>query len=128
MRAHLHQFPSEVTEFIKSECLSSVGDRSPLIRATIGILITTIASKGDLTNWPDLLPSLCHLLDSDDVNVCEGAFGALQKICEDSGEVLDSDSLNRPLNFMIPKFLQFFKHASPKIRSHAIGESSCLIH
>lgn len=46
----------------------------------------------------------------------QGAFGALQKICEDSSELLDSDALNRPLNIMIPKFLQFFKHCSPKIR------------
>ncbi|NXG21004.1 TNPO1 protein, partial [Grallaria varia] len=44
------------------------------------------------------------------------AFGALQKICEDSAEILDSDVLDRPLNIMIPKFLQFFKHSSPKIR------------
>uniref|UniRef100_A0A671KPL9 Transportin-1 n=1 Tax=Sinocyclocheilus anshuiensis TaxID=1608454 RepID=A0A671KPL9_9TELE len=51
----------------------------------------------------------------------QGSFGALQKICEDSSELLDSDALNRPLNIMIPKFLQFFKHCSPKIRSHAIA-------
>ncbi|XP_067124632.1 transportin-1 isoform X3 [Centruroides vittatus] len=121
VKAHFHTFPPEVTEFIKSECLNSVGDPSPLIRATIGILVTTIASKGELANWPDLLPRLCHLLDSEDYNVCEGAFGALQKICEDSAEVLDSDALNRPLNILIPKFLNFFKHASPKIRSHAIA-------
>ncbi len=35
--------------------------------------------------------------------------------------MLDSDALNRPLNILIPKFLQFFKHTSPKIRSHAIA-------
>lgn len=61
------------------------------------------------------------MLDSQDYNVCEGAFGALQKICEDSAEVLDSDALNRPLNVLIPKFLQFFRHSSPRIRSHAIA-------
>jgi hypothetical protein len=92
-----------------------------LIRATVGILITTIASKGELQNWPDLLPNLCSLLDSEDYNTCEGAFGALQKICEDSAEILDSDVLDRPLNIMIPKFLQFFKHRSPKIRSRAVA-------
>uniref|UniRef100_A0A669R244 Transportin-1 n=1 Tax=Phasianus colchicus TaxID=9054 RepID=A0A669R244_PHACC len=54
-------------------------------------------------------------------SLIRGAFGALQKICEDSSELLDSDALNRPLNVMIPKFLQFFKHCSPKIRSHAIA-------
>lgn len=57
----------------------------------------------------DLTASLC-------VSVSQGSFGALQKICEDSSELLDSDALNRPLNIMIPKFLQFFKHCSPKIR------------
>lgn len=122
VKAHFTKFPNDVSLFIKSECLSAVGDPSPLIRyntvdyivpgqgynilifrATVGILITTIASKGELANWPDLLPTLCNLLDSDNYAVCEGSFGALQKICEDSAEVLDSDSLNRPLNVLIPK-------------------------
>uniref|UniRef100_A0A8C4H3T7 Transportin-1 n=1 Tax=Dicentrarchus labrax TaxID=13489 RepID=A0A8C4H3T7_DICLA len=121
VKAHYQNFPSGVSDFIKSECLQNIGDSSPLIRATVGILITTIASKGELQNWPELLPKLCLLLDSEDYNTCEGAFGALQKICEDSAEILDSDMLDRPLNIMIPKFLQFFKHNSPKIRSHAIA-------
>jgi len=121
VRAHFHKFPPTVSEFIKSECLSAIGDPSPLIRATVGILITTIASRGELANWPELLPKLCQMLDSQDYNVCEGAFGALQKICEDSAEILDSDALNRPLNILIPKFLQFFQHSSSKIRSHALA-------
>ncbi|KAM4643804.1 transportin-2 isoform 1-T1 [Amazona ochrocephala] len=121
VKAHFQSFPQPVAEFIKQECLNNIGDASSLIRATIGILITTIASKGELQMWPELLPQLCNLLNSEDYNTCEGAFGALQKICEDSSELLDSDALNRPLNVMIPKFLQFFKHCSPKIRSHAIA-------
>ncbi|XP_026739177.1 transportin-1 isoform X1 [Trichoplusia ni] len=121
VKAHYNSFLPEVAEFIKRECLSAVGDPSPLIRATVGIIITTIASKGELTSWPDLLPALCQMLDSQDYNVCEGAFGALQKICEDTAEILDSDALNRPLNVLIPKFLQFFRHSSPKIRCHAIA-------
>ena len=102
-------------------------------------MITTIASRGELVNWQELLPSLCAMLDSDNCEyfptetipslnilppsdtVCEGAFGALQKICEDSAEILDSDNLNRPLNVLIPKFLTFFRHSNPKIRSHAIA-------
>ena len=71
IRAHIEKFPPEVTEFIKSECLTAIGDPSPLIRATIGILITTISAKGGLENWADLLPNLCQYLDSEDYNVCE---------------------------------------------------------
>ena len=46
VKAHFNTFPKEVAEFIRSECLNALGNPSPLIRATIGILITTIASKG----------------------------------------------------------------------------------
>lgn len=121
VKTHYNNLMPNVTNFIKSECLQAVGDPSPLIRATVGILITTIASKGKLSSWPELLPALCNMLDSQDYNVCEGAFGALQKICEDSAETLDNDNVNRPLEILIPKFLQFFNHSSSKIRSYAIG-------
>lgn len=116
VKTHYPTLLPNVTDFIKTECLRAVGDPSPLIRATVGILITTVASKGDLTAWPELLPALCNMLDSPDYNVCEGAFGALQKICEDSAEALDADT-----TILIPKFLQFFNHSSSKIRSYAIG-------
>lgn len=71
VRAHYEKFPAEVTTFIKAECLNSIGDPSPLIRATIGILVTTIAAKGGVENWPELLPRLCQYLDSEDYTVCE---------------------------------------------------------
>lgn len=121
VRDQFHTFPPEVTDFIKRECLQAIGNSSISIRNTIGTLITTIASGGELGNWPELLPTLCGLLDSEDFNACEGSFSALKKICEDSSELLDSDALNRPVHVLIPKFLHFFKHNSPRIRSHAIA-------
>lgn len=71
----------QVSEFIKSELLGCLGDPSALIRATVGILITTIASRGGLSRWPKLLPSLCVLLDSEDYNVCEVRRTELFEIC-----------------------------------------------
>uniref|UniRef100_A0A182MHE7 Transportin-1 n=1 Tax=Anopheles culicifacies TaxID=139723 RepID=A0A182MHE7_9DIPT len=121
IRIHGAQLQPGILEYIKQECLLALSDPSPLIRATAGILITTIANTGGLQNWPELLPTLCDMLDSQDYIVCEGAFGALQKICEDAADTLDSNALNRPLNIMIPKFLQFFRHSSPSIRSYAIA-------
>lgn len=121
LKAHWQEYPREVAEYIKAECLNSVADQHQLIRATCGILITTIAQKGELANWPDLLPKLCMLMDSEDYAACEGSISALQKICEDLGEVLDSDTVNRPLDFLIPKFLQFLRHTNPKIRAHALS-------
>lgn len=48
-------------------------------------------------------------------------MGTFQKICEDSAEVLVSDTYNRPAEMLLPKFLEFFKHSQPKIRSLAIN-------
>ena len=121
VKAHFHNFPLDVTVYLKAGCLQAVGDPSPLIRATVGILITTIASRGAIFSWAELLPTLCSKLDSTDFVECEGAFGALEKICEDSAEVLESDNHNRPLNILIPKFLTFFVHQRPKVRAHAVA-------
>ncbi|CAF1280741.1 unnamed protein product [Adineta steineri] len=119
-KSHYEKFPDDVRSYIKQECLSALGDRSPLIRATVGILITTIVTKGSLEQWPALLEHLYSCLDSPDVNLCEGAFGALQKICEDSADQLEN-APSQPLNVLIPKFIQFFLHSHSKVRSHAIA-------
>jgi transportin-1 len=119
-KSHYEKFPDDVRSYIKQECLLALGDRSPLIRATVGILITTIVTKGSLEQWPALLEHLYSCLDSPDVNLCEGAFGALQKICEDSADQLENAG-SQPLNVLIPKFIQFFLHSHSKIRSHAIA-------
>lgn len=121
IKVHYHRLLPEVIDFIKQECLSAIGDESALIRATAGILITTIASEGNLSEWPQLLPTLSNMIDSQNYNTCEGAFGALQKICEDSAELLENDEWNKPLTVLVPKFIQFFKHSSSKIRSYAIS-------
>lgn len=120
-KAFFDDFPDQCKQFIKRECLQCIGDHSQLIRATIGILITTIVSKSGLQGWPELLPRLCELLDSESYETCEGSFGALQKICEDSHDQLENDMYNRPLNFIIPKCIQFFTHNNAKIRSHALA-------
>lgn len=73
IKSHYENLSPTVTEFIKSECLTAVGDTSPLIRATVGILITTISSRG-INTWPELLPALCQMLDSADYNVCEVSY------------------------------------------------------
>ncbi|XP_044741153.1 transportin-1-like isoform X2 [Chrysoperla carnea] len=117
VRTRFHQFQPQVCNFIKEECLTSIGDSSPLIRATVGILITTIATKGNLDDWPELLPTLLQGIESNDNNVCEGVFGALQKLCEDVPEYNDLEKLS----VFIPKLLVYFQHANPKVRSLAIS-------
>ena len=83
IRAHYNELPKAVTVFIKQECLNSIGDPSALIRATIGILITTITSREGLEEWPELLPSLCNCLDSTSFHVVEVSSASLVRRCID---------------------------------------------
>ena len=70
----LCRFPDEVKEYVKKESLNCIGNESPLIRATVGLVISMIANRGELTNWPELLPSLCQLMESPEQTVCEVSY------------------------------------------------------
>ena len=67
----LSSFPDEVKNFVKQECLNAIGDPSALIRATVGLVISMIANRGELTNWPELLPTLCQLIEAEEQIICE---------------------------------------------------------
>lgn len=125
LRSHYKKCPPELIDYIKEGCLRCINDDSPMIRSIVGILITTIVTSGGLQNWPELLPKLVQCLDSPDINYIEGAFGAIEKICEDSAAQLENERLGCPVGALIPKFLLYAKHDNPKIRSHALA---CINH
>ena len=82
VKEHYMGFPDEIKSFIKSECLQIMGDPSPLIRATVGTLISNIANKGELVNWPELLPTLCQLIDNPNSLACEVRLcGTCLRVC-----------------------------------------------
>ena len=68
---YYYRFPLEVKEYVKQKCLHSIGDSSPLIRATVGLVISMIANMGKLAHWPELLSSLCQFIESPDQLICE---------------------------------------------------------
>ena len=71
VRLYYDKFPEETKVFVKQESLSVVADESPIIRATAGTLVSTIALCGELVKWPELLPSLCQLIDNSEQQTCE---------------------------------------------------------
>uniref|UniRef100_A0A914VK87 Transportin-1 n=1 Tax=Plectus sambesii TaxID=2011161 RepID=A0A914VK87_9BILA len=126
IRVFWNRLPDEIRSFVKRESLVAIGDPSPLIRATVGIIVTNIVLQEGVVRWPNLLPDLCAMLDSPDAGVCEGAMGALQKICEDSADTLAQEA-SAPLEMLIPKLLQFFSSQTPKIRALAVNCVNCCL-
>ncbi|VDK35729.1 unnamed protein product [Taenia asiatica] len=112
--------PPDVIACVKEEALRSMNDPHPLIRSTAGTLITTLVSVGGLQSWPQVIPQLIQSLTTHDPYLLQGTFDALKKICEDSKDELEDDSFFSVLDELIPKFIQFFSHPHPKIRSLAL--------
>uniref|UniRef100_A0A0K0ES64 Transportin-1 n=1 Tax=Strongyloides stercoralis TaxID=6248 RepID=A0A0K0ES64_STRER len=108
--------PDNIKGYIKEKCCETISDSSSLIRAIIGILITTIFTK-EKAGWNEVLYYLIKLLDSNDQSVLDGALGALQKICEDSASIIDEHHVE----CLIAPVLRFFKHETPKLRSMSLN-------
>lgn len=120
IRKHYHTFPDELKDFIKRKCLELLSDPSPVIRANIGILITNIAALGELFTWTELLPTLGQLLNSSQVEIVESSFMTIHRICEDLAKMFSTDALFKTLEVMLPRFIEFFKHPSARVRNYAL--------
>ncbi|WOG82112.1 hypothetical protein DCAR_0101274 [Daucus carota subsp. sativus] len=72
--------PLENQEFIKSELLPCLGARDRQIRSTTGTIISVLIQLGGAASWPELLNTLVNCLDSNDLNLMEGAMDDLSKI------------------------------------------------
>uniref|UniRef100_A0A8R1XN05 Transportin-1 n=1 Tax=Onchocerca volvulus TaxID=6282 RepID=A0A8R1XN05_ONCVO len=118
------RLPESIRQYVKSRTLLAISDSHPLIRATVGIIITTIVIHEGIAQWPALLPTLCSMLDGSDENLQEGAMGAIQKICEDSADMLTPQE---HLSTLIPKLLYFFNSPSPKLRALALNSVNCIL-
>ena len=69
VKAHFNKFPTEVAVFIKAECLSAVGDPSPLIRATVSRIPNQIHKSYPLISIYDLTLRSQSLISISDLNL-----------------------------------------------------------
>ncbi|TEB38110.1 ARM repeat-containing protein [Coprinellus micaceus] len=114
--------PQHVAHYVKHAILQAFTDSSIMIRNAASQDIVTFLGTLEPRNWPECLQHLVNTLDSPDVDRQEAAFNALEKACEDYPRKLDIEiGGTRPLDYMIPKFLQLSEHPSSKIRSHAVA-------
>ena len=75
VKLYFSNFPEDIIAFIHQHSMRAIDDSSPLIRATAGTLISTIAMRGGLANWPSLLPTLCQYIESPTYFTCEVRLG-----------------------------------------------------
>lgn len=110
--------------YLMNSILKGLLDNEIMVRNITGNVITSLFSIYGLSKWPQVLPQLIQLTQSQEVNttVHEAAMGALSKICEDSTSSLDQEyNGERPLNFMMVNFLKLAEdESSGKVRALAV--------
>ena len=129
IKQNFNQLPRGNVEYLKSNILRGLQDPHFQIRGVTGNVITELVRQGGILSWTDLLTRLLTIVENADPSLGEvsagaqeGAMSALAKVCEDNKRSLDRDySGQRPLNFLIPKFLQFTSSPLPKIRAYSLG-------
>lgn len=112
--------------YVKPRLMVGLGDADPSIRNFTGNVITELLRKGKIMEWSDVLAEMLAMVEGHNsrgepvsVAVQEGAMSALKKVCQDSKKALSSDP-QTPLIHLIPKFLDFTQHSSPKVQADAL--------
>ncbi|KAI5479391.1 importin beta-2 subunit [Pseudohyphozyma bogoriensis] len=123
IRMRLESFSPDVVAYVKQHIFAAIADQVPMIRNTVSTVIATLMYGLGPENWPEALSKLMELVDSPDLSAQEGSFATLVKICQDMPKKLDLMEVSgqRPLQFMLPKFLQYIDSPHAKIRVHALS-------
>ncbi|KAI8969128.1 armadillo-type protein [Mycotypha africana] len=126
IRSYYPSIQPEVLEYVKQCCIQHIGDAE--VGKPVSLVIAAIVSRGGIQSWPQILQVLLEKVDDPNPSMVENAFSTFHKICEDCARDLDSVIAGvKPLEFMIPKFIQFFNHPNSKVRHHAVSSASQFI-
>ncbi|KAI6228605.1 Importin-beta domain-containing protein [Aphelenchoides fujianensis] len=117
------QIPMNIRQFLKQNCFSAIAEESPLLRATVGIIITTVFTHEGCANWPELMPVLCEMLEAENQFKVAGALSSLQKICEDSADRIVFEEAR----ILIAKILPFFQSPSTELRTMAVNTINSIL-
>ncbi|KAK3984790.1 importin subunit beta-2 [Cladorrhinum sp. PSN332] len=117
--------PDSSVAMIKLAVPIGIQDKNSQIRNFAGNIATEMIRKGGIYGWPELLEELLKLFTNQNGQVSpeaqEGAMNAMAKICEDNDKLLEREHLGqRPLNVLLPKFIEAAKSPLPKVRAQAL--------
>lgn len=112
--------------YLRSTILQGLQDQDKRIRSYSGNVVTEMVRQGGIMGWPQVLADLIALIDNRDGSISphvqDGAMSALLKISEDNKKALNRVyEGQRPLDFLIPKLIEFTTSPTPQVRSKALG-------
>ncbi|PWN39074.1 ARM repeat-containing protein [Ceraceosorus guamensis] len=109
--------------YVKAAILPAISLEEDMLRRTSTQVVSMIMEIYRPESWPEGLEQLISLMTSQHPKGCEGAFSTLAKMCEDIPKEIEECEINgmRPLQILIPKFLEATNHPDPLVRCHALN-------
>lgn len=125
VRSEWKSIPESSLQLIKLAVPMCLQDKNSQIRNFAGNIATEVIKRGGLLGWSELLPQLLELVGNATGHISneaqEGSMSAMAKICEDNYKMLTREvNGQRPLNFVLPKFIAATKSPLPKVRVGAL--------
>lgn len=125
VKFHFKTIPEASLGLIKMAVPLGIQDKSAQIRSYSGNIATELISRLGIYSWPEFLPELLKMVGNEtgqySPEAQEGAMAAMAKICEDNVRMLQREQNGqRPLNFLLPKFIEATKSPLPKVRAQAL--------
>lgn len=116
---HYNNIDPLTVAYVKANIVPALSSPQPQIPNIAGNVITTLLAQTGLTGWPEILPTLVNMVESESN---EFAISTLAKICEDMPVQLDSSANGTSsTSLLLPKFIEFMRSPAPKIRSRSIA-------
>mmetsp|Transcript_19376 Transcript_19376/g.20998 ORF Transcript_19376/g.20998 Transcript_19376/m.20998 type:complete len:1025 (+) Transcript_19376:149-3223(+) len=127
------QFPADLQHLVKTELLHILHDPISDLRKTAAILLGKISESFMLDFWIDLLPHILDHLSTENYTQrpasFDGCLHAIHRICEDSSVKLSMEGKVRPLDVMIPKFLNLLTCINDSaVRVRVLESYNCLLY
>ncbi|OBZ83816.1 Transportin-1 [Choanephora cucurbitarum] len=126
LRNNFHMIPSTVLDYVKQCCIDVLNHpNSDMVGKTISSLISIILQRGQMIDWPEIIPLLIEKLDDSNQRIVETAFDTIYMICEDLAPELDQEIDGvRPLATLLHKLTQFYSSPDVRFRIQALNATS----
>jgi transportin-1 len=108
LAAYYQSIPGDIWNGCRITSLAALGDPVAIVRSAASLVVAVIAKRGGLQHWPELMPTLCGLLDSGNQPWQEGAMTTFKKIVEDCLKELNEPQYNDYVNIILQKLIPFF--------------------
>ena len=125
VKSSYKQIPPDSLNLVKMAIPIGLQDKNSQIRNYAGNITTEVIRRGGLLSWPEIIPELLKLLDTEGGQASneaqEGAVAALAKICEDNTKLLEREVNGQlPLDFILPKLIKATEIRLPRVCAHAL--------